>query len=55
MVTIAVTVLIPRSFVQVTLQSIGPRQGEVVPNLHQDLIEWSVKRSEVGHSPWQGP
>ena len=55
MVTVEAIVLIPQSFVWVTLQPIGPHQGGVIPNLYQDLIERSVKRSEVGHSPWQGP
>ena len=55
MVTVEAIVLIPQSFVQVTLQPIGPHQGGVIPNLYPDLIERSVKRSEVGHSPWQGP
>ena len=30
-------------------------QGEVVPDLHQDLIKRSVKRSEVGDLSWRRP
>ena len=42
MFMVEVTILIPRPFVWVAFQLIGPRQGRVILNLHQDLSERSV-------------
>ena len=40
MVTVEATILIPRSFIGISLQLVGECQGSFVFNLHQDLIDW---------------
>ena len=52
MIPMEAAVLVPWPLVWIALQLIGPCQCRVVPNLHQDLIEWSVKGSEVGNLSW---